>query len=322
MLAVVQTTYAPPSELQVTTVPRPIAGDGEVLVRVRAASVNPADWFIVTGRPLVLQLAMGRPAPKVKIRGSDVSGTVVAVGAGVTRFSVGDEVFGAGNGSFAQYLATKEKYLTYLPAGVDLTTAAAIPMAGAVALQALRDHGKVGPGQKVLINGAAGGIGSLAVQIAKHLGAQVTGVCSTGSVDLVRSLGADRVIDYTAEDFTTEPVRYDFILDNAGNHSLAELRRCVTPTGMLIPNNGTVGSKMFGSLGVLARASIANLFTRQQLRTFMSTVRQQDLADLAAMLAAGTLVPVIDRTFALAETSAALDYIGQGHARGKVLVTV
>jgi len=322
MLAVVQTRYGAPSELQVTPVARPVAAPGEVLVRVRAASVNPADWFIVTGRPLVLQLAMGRPAPRVPIRGSDVSGVVDSVGAGVTRFSPGDEVFGWGSGSFAEYLVTPQDNLVHLPSGIDLVAAAGIPMAGAVALQAMRDRGAVVAGQKVLINGAAGGIGSLAVQIAKSMGATVTAVCSGGSVDLVRSLGADRVVDYTEIDFTTEGVQYDLILDNAGTHALRDLQRSLTRHGMLIPNNGTVGGKVFGSIGRLARANLANMFTRQRLRTFMSSVRQQDLQDLAALLASGAVVPVVDRTYPLAEARAALDYIGQGHARGKVLLTV
>lgn len=322
MLAVVQTRYGAPSELLLAPVARPAAGPGEVRVRVRAASVNPADWFIVTGRPLVLQLAMGRPAPRVPIRGSDVSGIVDSVGEGVTRFSPGDEVFGWGSGSFAEYLVTSQDNLVHLPQGVDLVAAAGIPMAGAVALQAMRDHAAVVAGQKVLINGAAGGIGSLAVQIAKSMGATVTAVCSTGSVDLMRSLGADRVIDYTETDFTTEGVRYDVILDNAGNHSLATFQRSLTADGMLMPNNGTIGGKVLGSLVRVVHANLANLFTRQRLRTFLSSVKQQDLQDLAALLASGAVVPVVDRSYPLAEACAALDYIGQGHARGKVLLTV
>lgn len=321
MLAAVQSRYGAPSALELRTVERPVAGAGEVLVKVSAASVNPADYFIVTGRPRVLQLVMGRPAPRVAIRGTDVAGIVESVGAGVTRVSPGDRVFGWGKGSFADYLVTAEDNLTLIPEGVDFVGAASLPMAGAVALQALRDRTPVAPGTRVLINGASGGIGSLAVQVAKSLGAHVTAVCSGRNVELVRSLGADRVIDYTVDDFTTLPDRYDVVLDNVSRHSLRSLRRVLTPTGALIPNGGSIGGPTFGSLGYLARATIMSVFIRQRFVTFTSTVRQQDLLDLAAMLEAGTLRPVIDTVYPLTEVAAALDHVGAGHARGKVLVT-
>lgn len=321
MLAAVQTRYGAPSELELRQVQQPQPGAGEVLVRVVAASVNPADYFIVTGRPRVLQLAMGRPAPRTAIRGSDVSGIVESVGAGVTRFSPGDRVFGWGAGSFAEFLVTAQDNLALVPSDVDVAEAASLPMAGAVALQALRDHTVVGPETKVLINGASGGIGSLAVQISKSLGAHVTAVCSGRNVELVRSLGADRVIDYTVDDFTEMPDRYDVVLDNVSTHSLRSLRRVLTPTGALIPNGGSIGGPTFGSIGYLARAKIMSVFIRQRFVTFMSTVRQQDLVELAAMLEAGTARPVIDTVYPLADVAAALDHVGAGHARGKVLVT-
>ena len=320
-LATVQTRYGSASELELRQVRRPVAGDGQVVVRVAAASVNPADWFIVTGKPYVLRLAMGRRAPRVAIRGTDVAGIVESVGAGVTRFTTGDRVFGAANGSFGEFVVTAHGNLELVPDGVDLVTAAAVPMAACVALQAVRDHAKVRQGQRVLINGAAGGIGTFAVQIAKLYGAEVTAVCSTRNVELLRSIGADHVIDYTVDDFTAGSERYDFILDNVANHSLRALRNVLTPRGVMIPNNGTEGSWLLGSVGRLIRATVMSLFIRQRFVTFLSNVTERDLHELAGMLADRTVVPVIDTVYPLSEIATALEHVGAGHARGKVLVT-
>jgi NADPH:quinone reductase-like Zn-dependent oxidoreductase len=320
-LATVQTRYGSASALELRQVRRPVASDGQVVVRVAAASVNPADWFIVTGKPYVLRLAMGRRVPRVAVRGSDVSGIVESVGAGVTRFTAGDRVFGAADGSFAEYVVTAHSNLELVPESVDLETAAAVPMAACVALQAVRDHAKVQPGQRVLINGAAGGIGTFAVQIAKLYGAEVTAVCSTRNVELMRSIGADQVIDYTVEDFTAGAERYDLILDNVANHSLRALRGVLTPKGVMIPNNGTEGSWLLGSVGRLIRANLMSMFISQRFVTFLSNVTERDLRELAVMLENGTVVPVIDTVYPLVEVATALEHVGAGHARGKVLVT-
>ena len=243
-------------------------------------------------------------------------------GPGVSRFGVGDEVFGWCTGSYAEYAAASEDALALKPANLTFEQAAAVPMAGFVALQALRDHGHVTAGQKVLINGASGGIGTFAVQIAKSLGAEVTGVCSTRNVEMVRSLGADHVIDYTKDDFTQNGVRYDFILDNVANRSLTELRRALTPTGTLIPNGGGFDHRWMASGGRLIRAVVLFKFGGQTLGNFLMSANQADLLTLKAMLEAGTVVPVIGRTYPLSETAQALDLVGQGHARGKVAITV
>ena len=249
MQAMVQDTYGSAEVMQLRDIDKPEIGDNEVLVRIRAAGVNPADWAIMSGLPYVARPVYGLRKPKVSVRGTDVAGTVEAVGTGVTRFSVGDEVYGSSNGSYAEYAAAAEDRLALKPANLTFEQAAAVPMAGLVALQAVRDHGKVGPGQKVLINGASGGIGTFAVQIAKALGAEVTAVASTRNLELVRSIGADHVIDYTREDFTKNGQHYDFILDNVSNHSLSDLRRALTPTGMLVPNGGRFDKTWMASGG-------------------------------------------------------------------------
>jgi NADPH:quinone reductase-like Zn-dependent oxidoreductase len=257
----------------------------------------------------------GLRKPKERVRGTDVAGQVEAVGASVTRFQPGDEVFGSCHGSFADYAAASEDELALKPTNLSFEQAAAVPMAGLVALQALR-KGNVRAGQKVLINGASGGIGTFAVQIAKSLGAHVTGVCSTRNVDLVRSIGADQVIDYTREDFTQSGQQYDFILDNVANHSLSDLRRALTPTGTLVPNGGGFGNRWFASGGRILKATVLFRLVSQTLRPFLVSLKHEDLVVLKELIEAGKVTPVIERTYPLSETAQAIGHVGGGHARG------
>jgi NADPH:quinone reductase-like Zn-dependent oxidoreductase len=322
MQAVVQDTYGTAAVLQSREIPKPTIADNEVLVRVCAAGVNPADWAVMSGLPYIARPVYGLRKPKNAVRGTDVAGTVEAIGSGVTRFTVGDEVFGWSSGSYAEYAAAAEDSLALKPANLTFEQAATVPMAGLVALQAIRDHGKVQAGQMVLINGASGGIGTFAVQIAKELGADVTGVCSTQNMDLVRSIGADRVIDYTKEDFTKGGQRYDFILDNVSNHSLTDLRRVLTPTGTLIPNGGNFHNRWLASGGRIVRALLLFQFGGQTLGNFLVSSNHADLATLTELIEAGRVTPVMDRTYPLSETAEAIDHVGKGHARGKVAITL
>ncbi len=325
MKAIVQDAYGSPDVLELRDIDRPEIGDDEVLVRVHAAGVNPGDWAVMGGLPYIARPVYGLRRPKNAIRGTDVAGTVEAVGTGVTRFRPGDEVFGwcgGLGGAFAEYAAVSEGALAPKPANLSFEQAAAVPMAGLVALQALRDHGNVRAGQKVLINGASGGVGTFAVQIAKALGAEVTGVCSTRNVGMVRSIGADHVIDYTREDFTQKDQRYDFILDNVANHSLSDLRRALTPTGMLVPNGGGFDNHWFASGGRVIGAHVLNRFVGHTLRPFLVSPKLEDLLVLMELTEAGKVTPVIDRTFPLGEAPKAMGHVGGGHARGKVAVTV
>ena len=322
MRAIVQDHYGSPQELKLTEVDKPAIGGEDVLVRVRAAGVNPADWAITSGLPYIARPVYGLRKPETGIRGTDVAGEVEAVGASVTRFRPGDEVFGWCTGAFAEYASAREDALELKPANLTFEQAAAVPMAGFVALQALRDQGKLRAGQKVLVNGASGGIGTFAVQIAKSLGAYVTGVCSTRNVDLVRSIGADHVIDYTREDFTQSDQRYDFILDNVGNHSLSSLRRVLAPTGTLVPNGGGFDNRWFAGGGRVIGALVLSRFVSQTLRPFLVSPTQKDLVVLRELLEAGEVTPVIDRTYLLSETPQAVGHVGGGHARGKVAITV
>lgn len=324
MKAIVQDTYGLVDVLQLRDVATPTIGEHDVLVLVRAAAVNPADWAIMGGLPYIARPApmYGLRTPKNPVRGTDVAGRVEAVGSAVTRFRPGDEVFGWCRGAFAEYAAAAEDGLAIKPADLTFEQAAAIPMAGSVALQALRDHGQVQAGQKVLINGASGGIGTFAVQIAKSLGAEVTGVCGTSNVEMVRSIGADHVIDYTIDDFTKNGQRYDFILDNISNLSLSDLRRALTPTGMLVPNGGQFQHRWLSSAGRLIKAMVSFRFVSQRLGRFVVTQRHDDLLALIALIEGGKVMPVIDRTYPLSETAAAMDYVGTGHARGKVVISV
>ena len=322
MKAMVQDSYGTPEALTLRDIDKPVIGVDGVLIRVRAAGVNPADWAIMGGLPYVARPAYGLRKPGIGVRGTDVAGVVEAVGASVTRFRRGDEVFGWGTGSFAEYASAKENSLEPKPAILTFEQAAAVPMAGLVALQALRDQGHVRGGQKVLINGASGGIGTFAVQIAKSLGAEVTGVCSTRNVELVRSIGADQVVDYTKEDFTRSGKQYDFILDNVANHSLSSLRRALTPNGTLVPNGGEFNNRWFAGGGRVISALVLSKFVSQSLRPFLLSPNHADLVVLRELLETGKLKPVLDRTFTLSETPQAMGHVGLGHARGKIAITI
>jgi NADPH:quinone reductase-like Zn-dependent oxidoreductase len=323
MKAIVQDRYGPPEVLALREIGPPAIGDGDVLVRVRAAALHAGDWILMTGVPHVVRLVgLGLRRPAKRTPGFDVAGLVEAVGRKVTRFRPGDEVFGTCRGSCAEFAAGPENELAPRPGRLTFEQAAAVPMSGVTALHALRDVGKVRPGQEVLINGASGGVGTYAVQLGKALGADVTGVCSTRNLELVRAIGADRVIDYTAEDCTRGGRRYDLILDNAADHSLAEWRRALTPTGTFIPNNGTHGGRWFGGAARAIQALVLSPFVRQQLRPFVSTVTPADLVALTELIESGKVTPVIDRTYPLSEVVAAMRHVGTGHARGKVVVSI
>ncbi len=319
MSAVVQERYGTAAVLSNRDIARPAIAPGQVLIKVRAAGVNIADWAVMSGLPYIARPIYGFRKPKHAVRGTDVAGTVAAVGAGVTRFKVGNEVFGSADGSYADYAAAAEDELAPKPANLNFEQAAAAPMAGLVALQALRD---VKPGQAVLINGASGGVGTFAVQIAKALGAKVTGVCSTRNIELVKSLGADHVIDYTRENFTTNGQEYDLILDNVSNHSLSDLRRSLKPTGTLIPNGGNFGNRWFSSAGRLMAGKVTFRSGGQQMRNFLVSMKAENLLALKELIEAGKITPVMDRTYPMSETSAAIAQVGKGHARGKVAITV
>jgi NADPH:quinone reductase-like Zn-dependent oxidoreductase len=302
-------------------VAKPAIGDREVLVRVRAAGVNPADWAIMSGLPYIARPVYGARKPKNGIRGTDVAGTVEAVGSGVTRFQPGDDVFGWCDGSFAEYASATEEALALKPANLSFEQAASVPLAGLVALQALR-KGNVRAGTKVLVNGASGGIGTFAVQIAKSLGAHVTGVSSTRSVELVRSLGADDVIDYTKSDFTRAGQKYDFILDNVSNHSLSKLRRALSSTGTLVPNGGRFDKRWMASGGRIIQGKLLFRFSAQKFGNFLVSPNQADLAFLKGLIEEGKVTPVIDRTYRMDETSEAMRHVGAGHARGKTAISM
>ena len=322
MRAIVQRCYGSPEVLESADVDRPAVGDDDVLVRVRAASVHPGDYFIMTGEPYVVRLAFGLRRPRHPIPGRDLAGVVAAVGKDVADLQPGDEVFGwSTTGTLAEYACVPADQLVRTPANLSAGQAAAVPTSGLTALQALRDIAHVQPGQAVLITGASGGVGTFAVQIAKALGAVVTGVCSTRNMELVRSVGADHVIDYTRTDFTRTGLRYDVIFDSMEAQSLSEVRRALTPTGTLIPNSGR-GGRWVGPLGRIVKARARSLFTRQTLQPFLSVGKRQDLLDLAELLEAAHLTPVIDRTYPLSEAAEALRYVGAGHTRGKVVITV
>jgi len=322
MKAMVQDTYGSAEVLELREIDKPEIADDQVLVRVRAAGVNPADWAVMSGLPYVARPVYGLRKPKNPVRGTDVAGQVEAVGTSVTRFRPGDEVFGWCVGAYAEYASVSEDTLALKPANLTFAQAASVPMAGLVALQALRDHGNVRAGQSVLINGASGGIGTFAVQIAKSLGAQVTGVCSTGNADMVRSIGADLVIDYTQKDFTQGGQRYDFILDNVANHPLSDLRGALTPTGTLVPNGGGFDNRWFASGARVIRAHVIDRFVSNTLRPFLVSFNLEDLVALKELIEAGKLTPVMDRTYPLAETPQAISHVGKGHTRGKVAITV
>jgi len=321
MKAIVQDAYGSPEVLRLTDIDTPAVGDGNVLVRVHAAAVHPGDAFILAGVPYLLRLAYGLRRPRVGVRGYDLAGRVETVGRNV-RFQSGDEVFGwTTTGSLAEYVCVPQDNLARKPANVTMEQAGAVTVSAMPALHALRDAAKVQPGHRVLIVGASGGVGTFAVQIAKSLGAQVTGVCSTRNVDLVRSIGADDVIDYTREDFTRSGRRYDVIVDNVEAQPLSATRRSLAPAGTLVLNSGR-GSRWIGPLGRWAKAGVRSLFTRQTLRPILKGENQQDLLVLKELIEDGAVTPVIDRTYPLSDAAQALAYVGAGHTRGKVVVTI
>ncbi|MGR2752756.1 NAD(P)-dependent alcohol dehydrogenase [Agromyces arachidis] len=322
MRALVQHRYGPPSVLEPSRVAVPSPGPGDVLVRVGAASIHPGDCFVTAGEPYVVRLAFGLRRPRRGIPGMDLAGVVTEVGSEVTALRPGHEVFGwTGSGALAEYACVPADHLATVPAGVSAVQAAAVPTSAMTALQALRDVARVRPGQTVLVIGASGGVGSYAVQIAKALGAEVTGVCRTRNVDLVRSLGADHVVDSTTTDVTRAGKRYDVILDNVEAQPLAAVRRALTPTGTLIPNSGR-GGRWLGPIGRIVGAHVRSLFTRQRLKPFTSFAKHLDLLALADLLAAGKVTPLIDRTYPFADAVDAFEHVAAGHSRGKVVVAV
>ena len=324
MKAIVQDTYGSADVLELKDIDIPVVGDADVLIRVHAAGCGPDVWHLMTGMPYMARLAVGFRRPKVGVRGWDVAGTVEAIGAKVTGFQPGDEVMGsAEGGSFAEIAMTQPDKLVAKPANLTFEQAAAVPVSGATALQAVRDEGKVQPRQTVLVIGAAGGVGSLAVQIAEAFGAKVTGVCSSSKVDLVRSIGADDVIDYTHQDFTDGARRWDVIIDTAGRRPLSRLRRALAPKGTLVIVGGDGGGHWTGGFfrGVL-RAPVVSVFVGQRLRGLNSKVRQQDLVALKELIEAGKVTPVVDSTFPLIDAPEAVRHLEEGHARGKIVITV
>jgi NADPH:quinone reductase-like Zn-dependent oxidoreductase len=324
MKAVVYCEYGSPDVLKLMDIPKPAPNDNQVLVKVRAASVNPYDWHFIRGTPYIMRLGVGLRKPKVTRIGVDFAGTIEAIGKNVTQFKPGDEVFGGKTGAFAEYVCVSDKGVALKPANITFEQAGSVDIAGLTALQAVRDKAKAQPGQKILINGASGGVGTFAVQIAKSFGAEVTGVCSTRNLDMVRSLGADHVIDYTKEDFTKSGQRYDVILDNVGNQPLLGFRRALTPKGkyVMIGGGGTTDQGLLGPLFRPIKAMLLSPFVGQDMSMMMTDPTQKDMMQLADLMQAGRVKPVIDRRYKLNEVPAAIRYLEQGHARGKVVITV
>ena len=323
MKAIVQDEYGSPDVLELREIDKPVAKDDEVLVRVRAASANPADWHFMRGVPYVMRPQAGLRKPKNTVLGRDVAGQVEAVGRDVTRFRPGDEVFAEVEfGGFAEYACASEDLLELKPSNLTFEQAAAVPLAASTALQGLRDAGKVQPEQRVLIIGASGGVGTFAVQIAKSFGADVTGVCSTRNVEMVRSLGADHVVDYTQEDFAESGRKYDLILQLAGTRSPAALRRALTSNGTLVLSSGDSSGRWIGPVDRIVKALVLSPFVSQKLGTFLAKPKKEDLQLLKELIEAGKLKPVIDRTYSLSEAAEAIRYLEAGHTRGKVVITV
>lgn len=317
MNAIVQTGYGSPDVMEYRQVDKPVPGEGEVLVRVVAASLAAGEYFGMRGRPFPIRFHIGFPRPKANfVQGIDFAGIVESVGNGVGDFRPGDEVYGQCRGACAEFAIANVGSIAPKPRNLTFEQAAAVPTSACTALQALCDHGELRPGHQVLINGASGGVGPFAVQIAKALGAEVTGVCSTPNVETVRSIGADHVIDYTQEDFTKSGPRYDVILDNVASHSLSETRRALKPDGLLVPSSGHAG------MGWVIAAAISSLFVRQIGRVFEAKTNSKSLLALNELIEAGRVTPVIDRTYPLRDTARAFAYLDEGHARGKVVVDV
>jgi NADPH:quinone reductase-like Zn-dependent oxidoreductase len=322
MKAIVQDTYGAPNDvLELRDADTPTIGDDDVLVRVHAAGIHIGDWLVGSGLPYMVRLGYGLRKPKNRIPGMELAGTVEEVGKNVTQLRSGDEVFGWGTGTFAEYASIHQDSLVLKPSNATFTEAASVPISGFTALQAIRDIGGVHTGDSVLVIGASGGVGTYAVQVAKAYGAEVTGVCSTRNVDMVRSIGADHVIDYTKDDISRGGKRYDVILDTAGNRSLSTLRDALSPTGTLVIVGGSGGRWLMG-VGRSLRATATSPFVSQQLRMFLSSTNRDDLATLSGLIESGSVAPVIDRTYPLNETAAALTHVGSRHTSGKTVITV
>ena len=326
MKAIVYQGFGSPDILRCEEIGKPIPGDDEVLIKVRAASVNPLDWKLMKGGPFILRLLLGVGKPKIRRPGVDVAGQVEAAGRNVTQFKPGDDVFGTCRGAFAEYATSRsvpgmKSVLVIKPVKVTFEQAASAPVAALTALQGLRDKGRIQQGQRVLINGAAGGVGTFAVQIAKSFGANVTGVCSTSNVEMVRSIGADQVIDYTQQDLTKSGHRYDIVLDCVGNHSFSEWRRVLNPKGILVGVGAPADVPLSRLLAGLIGALVRSLFVSQKIAIFIARVNQQDLTTVRELMAAGKVTPVIDMRYRLSEAREAFRYMETGHARGKVIIT-
>jgi NADPH:quinone reductase-like Zn-dependent oxidoreductase len=323
MNAVVQGRYGGPDRLRSERIDRPEPADGEILVRVQAAGLDRGTWHLMTGRPYLMRIAgLGFRGPKVGVPGRDLAGTIVAVGPGVTGFAVGDDVYGVGRGSFAEYAVARADKLANKPDSLSFAQAAVVPISATTALQALTDHGRLQPGQRVLVIGASGGVGSYAVQLAKALGAEVTGVASTAKLDLVRSLGADHVIDYTRDDFAGTGHRYDLILDIAGNPTLRRLRRALTPTGTAVIVGGENGGDLTGGMGRTLRALALSPFISQRFANFINKERASDIDRLTPLIDAGQVTPTIDSTYRLGQVPEAMRRLAAGQVRGKVAITI
>ena len=322
MKAILQERFGPPETLRLSDTDPPEPGPDDVRVRIHAAAINPADWHIARGDPYVARLMIGLSKPRIPVAGNDGAGVVEVVGANVRGLRPGDEVLGFFRGAFAEYACAAEKKVVPKPASLSFEQAAAIPIAATTALRGIRDVGGVTAGLRVLVNGAGGGVGHFAVQIAAALDAEVTGVCSTRNVELVRSIGAAHVIDYTTEDFTAGPTRYDVILDNVSNLPLSQLRRALSPKGTLVLNGGGTPGHVFGPIATLLRAIVISPFLPQRLRPLPSKETREELLAVTELVEAGKLMPIVDRTYPLAETAVGVGYVEQGHARGKVVVSV
>jgi NADPH:quinone reductase-like Zn-dependent oxidoreductase len=326
MKAIVYHKYGSPDVLELAEVAKPTPKDDEVLLKVHAASVNPADWHLLRGKPYIARLQLGLRKPKDSVLGCDMAGQVEAVGKNVTMLQPGDEVFGSpfmhGFGAFAEWVSVSEDLLTSKPTTLSFEQAAAVPLAASTALQGLRDHGRIEPGHKVLIIGASGGVGTFAVQIAKSFDAEVSGVCSTRNAEMVRSLGADHVIDYTQEDFTRSGQNYDLILQLAGTLSPSECRRALTSKGTLVQISGESDGRWIGAVDRIIKGLVLSPFVSQKMASFTVKPNKEDLQFLKQLIETGTLTPVIDRTYSLSEVPEAIRYLEEGHARGKVVVTL
>jgi NADPH:quinone reductase-like Zn-dependent oxidoreductase len=323
MKAIVYRCYGSPDVVKLEDVAKPTAGDDELLVRIHAAAVNPLDWHYMRGMPYIMRAGAGIGAPEITRLGVDFAGTVEAVGGNVKQFRVGDEVFGGRTGAFAEYVRVRaDRAVVLKPPNVSFEQAASVPIAAITALQALRDKGRLQAGQKVLINGASGGVGTFAVQIAKSFGAEVTGVCSTRNVEMVRSLGADQVIDYTRQDFTQGTQRYDLIIDNVGNHSFGAYRRVMTSDGILVMVGGPNEGRWLGPLIGPIKASVIDPFVSQTFEFILAELNPKDLTLLGELMQSGKVTPVIDRRYALSETPEAIRYLETGRARGKVVISL